>query len=81
MQRLAMSILWPTFLMSGVLEALIFVVVDPEDLHWFDGPMLGWSTNAVYTVTFLIIWTVMVTSGVLTALLLRTADEINDLGR
>ncbi len=81
MQRLAMSILWPTCLMSGVLEALIFVVVDPEDLHWFDGPMLGWSTNAVYTVTFLIIWTVMVTSGVLTALLLRTADEINDLGR
>ena len=81
MQRLAMSILWPTFLMSGVLEALIFVVVDPEDLHWFDGPALGWSTNAVYTVTFLIIWTVMVTSGVLTALLLRTADEINDLGR
>ena len=81
MQRLAMSILWPTFLMSGVLEALIFVVVDPEDLHWFDGPALGWSTNAVVTVTFLIIWTVMVTSGVLTALLLRTADEINDLGR
>ena len=81
MQRLAMSILWPTFLMAGVLEALIFVVVDPEDLHWFDGPALGWSTNAVYTVTFLIIWTVMVTSGVLTALLLRTADEVNELGR
>jgi hypothetical protein len=80
MQRLAMSILWPTFLMSGVLEALIFVVVNPEDLRWFNGPMLGWSTNAVYSMTFLIIWTVMIAAGVLTALLLRSADDINQLG-
>ena len=81
MQRLAMSILWPTFLMAGVMEALIFVVVDPQDLRWFDGPALGWSANAVYTVTFLIIWLVMVTSGALTALMLRTSDDINHLGR
>ena len=81
MRRLAMSILWPSFLMAGVMEVLIFVVVDPRELHWFGGPALGWSANAVYTVTFLITWLVMVVSGVLTAMLLRSSDEINHLGR
>lgn len=77
MRRLALTVLWPAFLMAGVLEALVFVVVNPEDLHWFGGPAVALSTSAVYTVTFLIIWAVMSTSGALTALLLRSADEVN----
>ncbi|GAP33698.1 hypothetical protein ABXN37_00770 [Piscinibacter sakaiensis] len=77
MARIAMSVLWPAFLMAGVLEGLIFVVVDPSELHWFDGPALGWSDQAVYTVTFLMLWGVLSLSGALTALLLRSADEVN----
>lgn len=77
MRRLALTVLWPAFLMAGVLEALVFVVVNPEELHWFGGPAVALSTSAVYTVTFLIIWAVMSTSGALTALLLRSADEVN----
>ena len=78
MRRLAMSVLWPAFLMAGVLETLVFVVVDPSDLRWFGGAAVGLSSEAVYTVTFLIIWLAMVASGALTALLLRSADEINE---
>jgi hypothetical protein len=48
----ALTILWPAFLMAGVLEMLVFVVVDPADLHWFGGEALNWSAQAVYTVTF-----------------------------
>ena len=77
MRQRVMTILWPAFLMAGVLEALVFVVVDPTDLRWFGGEAVGLSVEAVYTVTFLIIWLTMVGSGALTALLLRSADEIN----
>ena len=60
MRQLVMTILWPAFLMAGVLEALVFVVVDPTDLRWFGGEAVGLSVEAVYTVTFLIIWLTMV---------------------
>jgi len=62
-------ILWPAFLMAGVLEALVFVVVDPGQLHWFGGEALEWSRAAIYSVTFFIIWGAIATSGALTALL------------
>ena len=52
----ALLILWPAFAMAGVLEALVFVVVDPLSLHWFGADPLGWSASAVYSVTFLIFW-------------------------
>lgn len=78
----ALTILWPAFLMAGVLEMLVFVVVDPGDLHWFGGQALNWSTQAVYTVTFLIFWGVIATAGALTALLEASPEDINtDRGR
>lgn len=78
----ALTILWPSFLMAGVLEMLVFVVVDPGDLHWFGGEALNWSHQAVYTVTFLIFWGVISLAGALTALLDMSADQINeDRGR
>ncbi len=80
MGRLAMTVLWPAFLMAGVLEALVFVVVNPSELTWFGGPPVALSPAAVYTVTFLIIWGVMSVSGALTAMLLRSAADVN-LGR
>lgn len=67
--RRALLILWPAFLMAGVLEALVFVVVDPESFRWFGGPALEWPVMAVYSVTFLIFWAVIATAGVLTHLL------------
>jgi hypothetical protein len=33
--RRALLILWPSFLMAGVLEAMVFAVVDPSGMHWF----------------------------------------------
>jgi hypothetical protein len=65
----ALLILWPAFLMAGVLETMTFAVVDPSGLHWFGGDPIEWSRSAVYSVTFLIYWCVIATSGVLTALL------------
>jgi hypothetical protein len=73
----ALQILWPAFLMAGVLEMLLFAVVDPGDLQWFGGPPIDWPRQAIYTVTFMIFWAVMSTSGALTVLLICKADELN----
>jgi len=42
MKRQALIILWPAFLVAGVLETLTFAVVDPADLRWFGGPQIDW---------------------------------------
>jgi len=62
-------ILWPAFVMAGVLEALVFVVVDPMALHWYGIEPLNWSISGVYSVTFLIFWFVIATSSAITQLL------------
>lgn len=78
----ALAILWPAFLMAGVLEMLVFVVIDPSDLRWFGGAPVELSSEAVYTVTFLIFWGVIATAGALTALLGVGAEDLNaDRGR
>ncbi|WP_372527745.1 hypothetical protein [Piscinibacter sp.] len=77
MKQRALQILWPAFLMAGVLEMLVFAVIDPGDLHWFGGPPVELSRQAVYTLTFLIFWGVIATAGALTALLEMTARQVN----
>jgi tryptophan-rich sensory protein len=77
MSRLALQILWPAFLMAGVLELLVFALVDPSDLHWFGGAPVQAPRQAVYTLAFLAFWAVIAVAGAITAVLLRRADEIN----
>lgn len=71
-----MWIVWPAFLMAGVLEMLVFAVVDPQDLHWFGQP-LGLSRQGVYTVAFFAFWAVAMVSGGLTTLLAMSSFELN----
>lgn len=65
----ALLILWPAFVMAGVLDALVFVVVDPGSLHWFGTDPVGGSASAVYSITFLLFWAVISISGAITHLL------------
>ena len=80
MTRSSLRILWPAFMVAGVLEMLVFAVVDPRDLHWFGGPAIAWPPVAIYSVTFLIFWGAIATAGALTALLSLTAEELNARG-
>jgi hypothetical protein len=73
----AMAVLWPAFLMAGVLEMLVFSVVDPDNLHWFGGAPVELSPTAVYSLAFFVFWTVITTAGALTQLLEMSADEVN----
>jgi len=65
----ALAVLWPAFLMAGVLEMLVFAVVDPQQLHWFGAEPIDWPSGAVYTLSFFMFWGVIATSGALTQLL------------
>jgi fatty acid desaturase len=62
----ALLILWPAFVFAGVLEALVFAVVDPGSLHGFGADAITSSRTAVYSVTFLIFWSVLATAGAVT---------------
>ena len=62
-------VLWPSFLMGGVTEALVFAVLDPSDMAWFGGDALDWPRSAVYTVSFFIFWGVCAVSSALSLVL------------
>ena len=72
----AMTILWPSFVMAGVIEGLVFSVVDPTDLRWFGQVPLDASPQAIYTLSFLAFWAVISTSGAVTALLWIDPDAM-----
>jgi uncharacterized membrane protein YcfT len=75
-----MWILWPSFLMAGVLEILVFALVDPHDLHWF-GMSLEVPRQAVYTLGFFAFWIITAISSALTVLLAMPSTEINATAR
>jgi hypothetical protein len=70
------SVLWPAFLMAGVLEILVFALIDPQDLHW-QGHPLALSRQAVYTLAFFVFWGIAAVSSALTSLLSLSPEEVN----
>jgi uncharacterized membrane protein YcfT len=71
-----MWIAWPAFLVAGVLEMLVFAMVDPQDMHW-QGLPLALSRQGVYTLSFFVFWGVTMLSSGLTTLLSMTSFEVN----
>ncbi|MDP4299033.1 hypothetical protein [Leptothrix discophora] len=69
--RRALAVLWPAFLMAGVLEMLVFAFVDPQALHWLGGAAVDMDRKAVYSIAFFLFWVVLGLSGAITQLLLR----------
>ena len=66
MKQRVLTILWPAFVMAGVLEILVFAMVDPGDLHGFGGPATAWPPQAIYSLAFLVFWAVIAASSALT---------------
>lgn len=71
-----MWIAWPAFLVAGLLEILVFALVDPQQLQWQHQP-LEWSRQAVYTVAFFVFWAAALLSSALTTLLAQSPFEVN----
>lgn len=71
-----MWIAWPAFLMAGVLEMIVFALVDPAALHWSEQPVAV-SREGVYTIAFFVFWCVIMAAGALTTLLSLSPFEMN----
>ena len=61
----ALMVLWPAFVVAGVLEALLFVVLEPTALRV--------SANAAYSLVFLVLWLAIAGANVATQWLLALA--------
>lgn len=60
-------VLWPAFLMAGLIEVLVFAFVDPQDLQFV--VTMQWSRSTTYSLAFLAIWAAVSVSSALTLLL------------
>jgi len=76
MTHRALQILWPAFLVAGVIEMLLFAAIEPGEVRWF-GFLLGWQPVAIYSVAFLLLWLLVASAGALTLLLRLTAEELD----
>jgi hypothetical protein len=74
-KRFAMAVAWSSFLAAGVMEALVFAVVDPADLRWFGGAPIELSAQATYTLSFLIFWGVIALGASLALLLVNLPED------
>ncbi|MCU0804343.1 MAG: hypothetical protein MUF79_04535 [Burkholderiales bacterium] len=70
-------ILWPSFVVAGIAEAVFFTLFDPSELTLFGQPLDGASRLAIYSVGFFVFWLFAAGSSAFTCFLQRTASEIN----
>jgi hypothetical protein len=59
-------VLWPAFMVAALLEALVFVVVDPTSLHGLGSALLAWPVIAVYSLSFLLFWALIAMAAAVT---------------
>lgn len=75
--RLLIWIMWPSFLMAGLAEGLLFSVVHPSELLFF-GHHPNISDEGIYTLGFFVIWMFCSFSSALTAYILPGIEASPD---
>lgn len=68
-------ILWPAFVMAGVLEMLVFAVLDPQNLHWFGSEPVAWNPTTLYSVAFFVFWLMIALASAVTQYLVQPHVE------
>lgn len=71
-------ILWPSFIVGGVADAVFFTLFDPMDFLILGAPM-EFSRMAVYSLGFFLFWAFAAASCAFTCFLQRSAVDINRL--
>ena len=74
MTKYWMFIVWPSFLMAGVMEMVVFAMVDPQDLHLFH-QAIDVSRQGIYTLSFFIFWIICAASSSLSVFLYMEPKE------
>lgn len=73
------SVLWPAFIVSIVLEGLVFTAFDPMAMRWTDSQGEPFSPLAIYSIGFLVIWALVSAAVALARSFALPAD--GDAGR
>lgn len=76
-QRL-MCIAWPAFLVTVILEGLVFAVIDPMDLH-FVAEGFELSRQGFYTLAFFVFWGVIALASALSIFLMNPPKNTEKL--
>ena len=70
-------VVWPAFLAACLLEALIFAMLDPGEVHW-SGQLVQMSRQGVYTVAFFAFWLITMACSSLVLWLAQPKRKVND---
>ena len=73
MLKLAMTVLWPSFLTAAMADGLFFSLFDPADLMRVRGHV-EWPPIAAYTVGFFFFWSFGALASMLSLYLIRTEN-------
>ena len=74
--RFWVLIVWPAFLAACLLEALVFAMVDPGELHC-PGYLFQASRQGIYTMAFFAFWFITMACSALVLWLAKASPEIN----
>jgi len=74
MTKYWMFIVWPSFLMAGVMEMVVFAMVDPQDLNLFN-QSIDLPRQGIYTLSFFIFWIICAASSCLSLFLYMEPKE------
>ena len=69
----ALTVLWPAFIAAGLIDGLVFTLVDPLELHGFGGVALG--RPAAHTLAFVLFWVLTSAASAATLLLCERRDR------
>ena len=69
-------ILWPSFIVAAIANAVFFSVFDPQELVVFAEPVSD-SRIAIYSIGFFAFWAVTAASSAATRYLQRTSAQVN----
>ncbi|MEC5397639.1 hypothetical protein [Uliginosibacterium sp. H1] len=67
-------VLWPSFFVAGLAEALFFTLVNPQELYLLGQPV-EWSPLATYSLGFFAFWLICAASSLATVFLSRPLYE------
>lgn len=68
MWRIALTVLWPSFLAAALAEGCFFALFDPDELAHLGGAAL--SPLAVYSIGFFLFWSLCALASMLTCYLI-----------
>ncbi|MBV6272198.1 hypothetical protein KVP09_04590 [Alcaligenaceae bacterium CGII-47] len=76
--RVLMWILWPSFLVAAATSAVVFALIDPQDVIFLDYLTAG--RQLVYTVGFFFFWSMAAASSAFTLMIAPRAVILDDFG-